>query len=91
MFSRIAAPGFGPLSLVMLRLVGAAILFLPWTLSPSIRPLLRRHAAGLFVLGALNSALPFSLLTFALLRLQAGFAAILGATVLSFSDRKSVV
>lgn len=85
MFSRIAAPGFGPLSLVMLRLVGAAILFLPWTLSPSIRPLLRRHAAGLFVLGALNSALPFSLLTFALLRLQAGFAAILGATVPLFA------
>ena len=85
MFMRVAAPVFGPLPLVMLRLAGAAAFFLPWTLSPGFRPLLRRHAGGLFVVGALNSAIPFSLLTFSMLRLQAGFAAILGATVPLFA------
>jgi drug/metabolite transporter (DMT)-like permease len=85
MFMRVAAPAFGPLSLVALRLAGAAAFFMPWTLSPSIRPLLRRNAGGLFLVGALNSAVPFCLLTFSMLRLQAGFAAILGATVPLFA------
>ncbi len=85
MFTRIAVPAFGPLPLVMLRMIGAAAFFMPWTLSPPIRPRLRANAAGLLLLGALNSALPFSLLTFSLQRLQAGFAAILGATVPLFA------
>jgi drug/metabolite transporter (DMT)-like permease len=85
MFMRVVAPAFGPLPLVALRLAGAAAFFMPWTLSPSIRPLLRRNAGGLFLVGALNSAIPFSLLTFSMLRLQAGFAAILGATVPLFA------
>jgi drug/metabolite transporter (DMT)-like permease len=85
MFMRIVAPAFGPLPLVALRMAGAAVFFLPWTLSPSIRPLLRRNAGGLFLVGALNSAIPFCLLTFSMLRLQAGFAAILGATVPLFA------
>jgi drug/metabolite transporter (DMT)-like permease len=85
MFMRVAAPAFGPLPLVALRLAGAAAFFLPWTLSPPIRPLLRPNAGALFLVGALNSAIPFSLLTFSMLRLQAGFAAILGATVPLFA------
>jgi len=85
MFTRIAVPAFGPLPLVMLRMLGAAAFFLPWTLSPPIRPLLRTNAPGLLLLGVLNSALPFSLLTFSMLRLQAGFTAILGATVPLFA------
>ena len=85
MFMRIAAPGFGPLPMVMLRLAGAALLFLPWLLRQPIRPLLRRNVPALFLLGALNSAVPFSLLAFSMLRLQAGFCAILGATVPMFA------
>ncbi len=85
MFMRVAAPGFGPLPMVMLRLAGAALFFLPWLLRRPIRPLLRRNVPALFLLGAMNSAVPFSLLAFSMLRLQAGFAAILGATVPMFA------
>ena len=85
LFTRIAVPGFGPLPLVLLRLIGAALFFLPWLLRAPIRPLLRHDAARLFLLGAMNSAIPFSLLSFSMLRLQAGFTAILGATVPLFA------
>ena len=85
MFMRIAAPAFGPLPLVMLRLAGAALFFMPWLLRAPVRPLLRRNVPALFLLAALNSAVPFSLLAFSMLRLQAGFCAILGATVPMFA------
>jgi drug/metabolite transporter (DMT)-like permease len=85
MFMRIAAPDFGPMALVMLRLVGAALFFLPWLLRAPVRPLLLRNAPALFLVAALNSAIPFSLLAFSILRLQAGFCAILGATVPMFA------
>ena len=85
LFMRVAAPSFGPLPLVLLRMGGAAVVFLPWLLRAPVRPLLRGHAGSLFLLGALNSAIPFSLLAFSMLRLQAGFAAILGTTVPMFA------
>jgi drug/metabolite transporter (DMT)-like permease len=85
LFMRVAAPAFGPLPLVLLRIIGATAVFMPWLVRAPIRPLLRGHAARLFILGALNSAIPFSLLAFSMLRLQAGFAAILGATVPMFA------
>jgi drug/metabolite transporter (DMT)-like permease len=85
MFMRIAAPGFGPLPLVLLRLAGASLFFLPWLLRPPVRTLLRSNLGALFLLGAMNSAIPFSLLAFSTLRLQAGYTAILGATVPLFA------
>jgi drug/metabolite transporter (DMT)-like permease len=85
LFMRVAVPAFGPAPLVLLRMLGAAVIFMPWLVRAPIRPLLRGHATRLFILGALNSAIPFSLLAFAMLRLQAGFAAILGATVPMFA------
>lgn len=85
MFMRIVAPAFGPLPLVALRMAGAALFFLPWTVGPTLRPLLRANAGGLFLVGALNSAIPFCLLSFAMLRLQAGYGAIIGATVPMFA------
>lgn len=42
MFMRVAVPGFGPVPLVMVRMIGAAGFFLPWLLRAPIRPLLRR-------------------------------------------------
>lgn len=85
LFMRIAVPGFGPLPLVLLRLSGATLFFLPWLLRPPVRTLLRSNLGGLLALGALNSAIPFSLLAFSTLRLQAGHTAILGATVPLFA------
>lgn len=82
---RVAAPAFGPVPLVMLRLSGAALFFMPWLLQARNRPLLRAHAPQLVCLGIMNSALPFSLLAFASLRLEAGFTSVLGATVPLFA------
>lgn len=85
MFMRISAPAFGPVSLVLLRLGGATVFFLPWLLRAPVRTLIRPNLGGLLLLGALNSAIPFTLLAFATVRLQAGYTAILGATVPMFA------
>jgi drug/metabolite transporter (DMT)-like permease len=85
MFMRIAAPAFGPLPLVLLRLTGATVFFLPWLLRPPVRTLIRENLGGLALLGAMNSAIPFVLLAFSTVRLQAGYTAILGATVPLFA------
>ncbi len=85
MFMRIAVPGFGPFPLVLLRLTGATLFFLPWLLRSPVRTLLRRNLGGLMALGAMNSAIPFTLLAFSTLRLQAGYTAVLGATVPMFA------
>ena len=85
LFMRVAAPGFGPAPLVMLRLLGAALVLSPWLAQPRHRRLVRSHALKLLVLGALNSAIPFTLLAFAALQLEAGFNSVLGATVPMFA------
>jgi drug/metabolite transporter (DMT)-like permease len=85
LFMRIAAPAFGPVPLIMLRLVGAALFFMPWLLQPRNRLLLRAHAWPLLCLGTLNSAVPFTLLAYASLHLGAGFLSVIGATVPLFA------
>jgi drug/metabolite transporter (DMT)-like permease len=85
LFMRVAAPEFGPLALITVR-VGSAALFL-------IGPLLhagewksvRAHAGKLLLLGAINSAIPFTLFAYVTLTLKAGEAAVLNATVPLFS------
>ena len=80
LFMRIAAPEFGPIPLIAVR-VAVAAMFLSmvlwrrgglWELRGSVAPL--------SVVGAINSAVPFSLFAFATLSLTAGFAAVLNAT-----------
>ncbi|MGB8692595.1 MAG: EamA family transporter [Steroidobacteraceae bacterium] len=85
LFMRVAAPGFGPLPLVTLRLAGAALFFMPWLLQARNRALIRGHVLELCCLGVLNSAVPFSLLAFASLRAEAGFNSVIGATVPLFA------
>ena len=85
LFMRITAPVFGPVPLIMLRLVGAALFFMPWLLQTRNRSLLRNHALQLFGLGTLNSAVPFSLLAYASMHLGAGFVSVIGATVPLFA------
>jgi drug/metabolite transporter (DMT)-like permease len=80
LFMRVAAPEFGPIALIELR-VGIAALFLLFvlTLRGNIG-LLRQHAVPMSVVGVINSALPFCLLAYATLSITAGFASILNAT-----------
>lgn len=82
---RVAVPGFGPTAMVMLRVVlGAALLY---GYAKAVRqPLVfRPHAVQFAVLGLLNAALPYMLISAAELHLTASFAAVLNATVPMFA------
>ena len=80
LFMRVAAPEFGAVPLIAAR-VGVAALFL--ILVRARRgglPHLYRNAAPLTLLGAINSAVPFSLFAYAVLSVTAGLASVLNAT-----------
>lgn len=80
LFMRYAAPAFGPVALVQVRVTIAAaflLALLAWRGRPA---LLRAHAAPLGAVGVLNSAVPFVLFTYATLTVTGGFASILNAT-----------
>lgn len=79
-FIRVAVPALGPFPLVGGRVaVAGAVLFIGLWLS-GYRPELRSHARRLLVLGALNAAIPFSLISAAELHVTASMAAMLTAT-----------
>jgi drug/metabolite transporter (DMT)-like permease len=79
LFMRVAAPEFGPVPLVALRVGIAALCLVPFALVRA-RGALRGRAVPVAVVGVINSALPFSLLAFATLSVTAGLASILNAT-----------
>ncbi|NDY90945.1 DMT family transporter [Ideonella livida] len=81
LFMRVAAPHFGPLALMEVRVLIAAGLLLVWLALRGELAALWRHKGLLLLLGTINSALPFVLLGYATLSLTAGLAAILNATV----------
>jgi drug/metabolite transporter (DMT)-like permease len=77
---RVAAPEFGAVPLIAAR-VGIGALFLSLILARrGGLPHVYRHAARLTLLGAINSAIPFSLFAFAVLSVTAGFASVLNST-----------
>ncbi|MGB3402967.1 MAG: DMT family transporter [Microcoleaceae cyanobacterium] len=80
LFMRIAAPVLGPIWLIEIRVLLAGLSLLPVLIKLNLFSELRRHWKHLFVVGCLNSAIPFSLYAFASLFLPAGFTAILNAT-----------
>jgi threonine/homoserine efflux transporter RhtA len=69
MFMRIAAPAFGPVPLVFFRTALAGLALAPWLLRPDFRRLFTRHSGALLFVGVMNSAVPFSFLSFAMLSL----------------------
>lgn len=81
LFMRVAAPEFGPVPLIAVR-VGVAAAFLAIVLARRGGfSEMKGRMAALGLVGAINSAIPFSLFAFATLSLTAGFAAVLNATV----------
>jgi drug/metabolite transporter (DMT)-like permease len=80
LFMRVAAPEFGAIPLIAAR-VGIAAIFLIGVLARR-RGLdqLFRNAPRLTFLGAINSAIPFSLFAYAVLSVTAGFASVLNST-----------
>lgn len=80
LFLRIAAPEFGPLPLVELRVAIAGLFLLPALWLRHGPGELKEHAKQIFILGIIHSAVPFSLLAYSTLSLTAGFTSILNST-----------
>lgn len=74
------APVLGPVWLIEIRVLLAGIALLPLFMRANLWEIARRKAVPLFVVGVLNSALPFLLLAVASISLPAGFTSILNAT-----------
>ncbi len=80
LFMRVAAPEFGAVPLIAAR-VGIAAMFLIVVLARrGGLDQLYRNAPRLTFLGAINSAIPFSLFAYAVLSVTAGFASVLNST-----------
>jgi len=80
LFIRVAAPVLGPIVLVELRVLIAGLALLLYAACTRRALDLRTRWWQYLIIGALNSALPFVLISTAELRLPASFAAILNAT-----------
>lgn len=81
LFMRVAVPQFGPIPLIAVRVgVGAAFLIAVIGARADARRSLARNTTQLAVLGAINSAIPFTLFAYAVVSVTAGFAAVLNST-----------
>ena len=85
LFMRMSVSALGPLVLIELRvlLAGITLVIFSWLSRHKIQ-ILHKWWQYL-ILGAMNAAIPFTLISFAELRLNAGFAAILNATTPTFT------
>lgn len=79
LFMRMGAGEFGPVALAALRVAGAALFLMPLLHWRGQMGALRRHALAIFVVGLLNSALPFLCFAYAALTIGAGLASIFNA------------
>lgn len=80
-FMRMASPILGPIWLIELRVLIAGLALLPLLIYLNCWSEVRRHLVPLFIMGCLNTAVPFSLVAFGSLFLPAGFSSILNATI----------
>ena len=83
LFMRIAVPEFGAVALIEARVLIAGLVLLPfWWLkeSPSSRQKVIQHWPQIFVVGLLNSSIPFVLFAYSMLYITGGVAAILNGT-----------
>ena len=80
LFMRVAAPQFGAVPLIAARVAIAAGFLLVLMARRGGVDRLYRNAGRLTFLGAINSAIPFSLFAYAVLSVTAGFASVLNAT-----------
>lgn len=84
-FMRVAAPEFGAVPLVLVRMGIGALLLLPLLLSLHYLRMIWQHKGPLLLLGIVNHVLPFSLLALATTRLEAGFTSLINATTPIFT------
>ncbi|OOG60613.1 DMT family transporter [Polaromonas sp. C04] len=80
MFMDLAAVEFGAVPTAAVRVSIAALFLLPLLLKRGLGPQLLQHWKPVFLVGLLNSGIPFALYCFALLTISTGLSAILNAT-----------
>ena len=80
LFMRIGGVEFGAVAVAALRVAGAALLLMPLLALRGQMTQLQRHWRPIFVVGVVNSALPFLGFAYALLSITAGLSAIFNAT-----------
>ena len=81
LFMRIGTVEFGALPTAAVRVAVASLFLLPLLWLRGLGPQLREHWKPVFVIGILNSGIPFACFAFALLSITTGMSAILNATV----------
>lgn len=80
LFMRMGGAEFGPVGVAALRVAGASLMLAPLLGFSGQTAALRRHWRPIFVVGVVNSALPFLCFAYALLSITAGLSAIFNAT-----------
>ncbi len=80
MFIKIAAPDFGPVALVNLRLLLAGTMFLPFLLQRKYLIHFKSYLPGILVLAVMNNALPFFLFAYGSLNANSNMLAILNGS-----------
>lgn len=80
LFLRIASPVLGPVWLIEIRVLLASLALWSFVVKMGLTTEIKANFRSLFLVGCLNSAIPFLLISFATLSLPAGFTAILNAT-----------
>lgn len=78
-FMRVASPEFGAVSLILVRMTLGALLLAPLLAKPEYLRLVRQNLGPLIILGLTTSALPYTLLALATMRLEAGFTSLINA------------
>ena len=81
LFMRLAALEFGALPTAAVRVAVASAFLLPLLHWKGLTPELRRHWRPVFLVGLLNSGIPFACYSYALLYITTGLSSILNATV----------
>ena len=86
LFMRMGAGEFGAVPLAALRVTGAAIFLWPLMQARGQVTALRAHWRPIFLVGVINSALPFVLYSYAALSLTAGLSSIFNAATPLFGS-----
>ena len=84
LFMHLGAVEFGVLPTAAVRVAIAALFLLPLVWLRGLLPDLKKHWRRTFLIGMLNSGIPFALISFALLHISTGLSSILNATVPMF-------
>jgi drug/metabolite transporter (DMT)-like permease len=85
LFLRIAAPVFGPVFLIEMRVVSGLVVMLPMCLLLGKVTELKQHWKMIFVVSLTNMAVPFCFFAYSALNAGAGLLSILNATVPFFT------